>query len=208
MTITRIALSPNAQAQAPVSEVTADVAPNLDNAVARLRAWVADRGVQLDPGEAGVPIHYADVAAVLAALSKPIEPADNRQGEVERPAQVIYKVLRDWNVPGMYEVGDPSSPYSLVDLLSDPAPSDITTGEERMRDLAGDIASALSAPAWIAKVDTSPRYSAFQSTIEPARWYVADKQTNVAVLATEIGASGQSLVERVADLLNVHGVQS
>lgn len=46
------------------------------------------------------------------------------------------------------------------------------------------------------------KYTAFQSTIEPDRWYVATDR--VALFATEIGASGEREARLIADLLNRH----
>lgn len=43
-------------------------------------------------------------------------------------------------------------------------------------------------------------WDAFQSTHEPDRWYVSDGHT--ALLATEIGASGQAEAELVAAMFN------
>lgn len=43
-------------------------------------------------------------------------------------------------------------------------------------------------------------WDAFQSTIEPDRWYVSDGRA--AIFATEIGASGQAEAELVAATLN------
>jgi Lar family restriction alleviation protein len=48
-------------------------------------------------------------------------------------------------------------------------------------------------------------FSAFQSTIDPGRWYVGNGQT--AYFATEIGSSGERQARIVADLLNAALVQ-
>ncbi len=87
-----------------------------------------------------------------------------------------------------------------------PAPRLTATADTALpRAAAGVPARDTSAPAL---ADPAPRqiagmqppFTAFQSEIEPGRWYVGNE--SVAYFATEIGASGQRQAEFVAGLLN------
>lgn len=61
--------------------------------------------------------------------------------------QAIYKALREYRMGNMCDADDLSCPYPLVDLMSNPAPADISSGEMEMVALADEIETAVQALA-------------------------------------------------------------
>jgi hypothetical protein len=59
--------------------------------------------------------------------------------------RAIYKAVREFRLTNMCYSNDPSDAYPLVDLMSNPAPSDIGTGEVQMIALVDEIEIALNA---------------------------------------------------------------
>src|SRR4051812_27295645 len=57
--------------------------------------------------------------------------------------RTIYKAVRSYRMSNMAYADDPSCSYPLVDLMSDPAPADIGTGEMEMIALVDEIAEAV-----------------------------------------------------------------
>lgn len=53
-----------------LADAACEVTPSLPRAVARLQAWCSSQDRQLAPGEAGPPIYFSDVRAVLKALEQ------------------------------------------------------------------------------------------------------------------------------------------
>lgn len=52
------------------TDITQHTAPDLGRAIARLQAWLGSQHVKLGHREHGVPIHFADVRAVLAGIDQ------------------------------------------------------------------------------------------------------------------------------------------
>jgi hypothetical protein len=64
--------------------------------------------------------------------------------EIRSPLnRAIYKAVREFRLTNMCYSDDPSDAYPLVDLMSNPAPSDIGTGEMQMVDLVDGIETAV-----------------------------------------------------------------
>jgi hypothetical protein len=64
--------------------------------------------------------------------------------EIRSPLnRAIYKAVREFRLTNMCYSDDPSNAYPLVDLMSNPAPSDIGTGEMQMVDLVDEIETAV-----------------------------------------------------------------
>jgi len=59
--------------------------------------------------------------------------------------RTIYKAVRGYSMGNMCQADDPSWPYPLVDLMSNPAPADISSGEMEMVALVDEIAHAVAA---------------------------------------------------------------
>jgi len=59
--------------------------------------------------------------------------------------RAIYKAVREYRMGNMADADDHSSAYPLVDLMSNPAPADIGTGEMEMVALVDEIEEAVLA---------------------------------------------------------------
>lgn len=57
--------------------------------------------------------------------------------------RAIYKAVRGYRMLNMHDADDPHLAYPLVDLMSNPAPADIGTGEMEMISLVDEIEAAL-----------------------------------------------------------------
>ena len=59
--------------------------------------------------------------------------------------RAIYGAVRSYTMSNMCDADDPCSPYPLVDLMSNPAPADIGSGEMEMVALVDEIEAAVLA---------------------------------------------------------------
>lgn len=61
--------------------------------------------------------------------------------------RMVFDTVRDYRLSNMTDADDPNMAYPLVDLMSNPGPATIATGEHEMALLTDEIVTALLAQA-------------------------------------------------------------
>jgi len=107
--------------------------------------------------------------------------------------RAIYKAVRSYNMSNMADADDHWQPYPLVDLMSNPAPADIGTGEMEMIALVDDIEAAILS-LLPASIDV-PR-EAIVEALRPAIWSAANDGTSVQD-ALELAVDAISRLPRI-----------
>ncbi|KMS60008.1 hypothetical protein V474_07970 [Novosphingobium barchaimii LL02] len=83
-------------------------------------------------------------SANLESIAGAVGDSAIRSLQIRSPLnRAIYQAIRKHNVSNMCD--EDGHPYPLVDLMSNPAPSDIGTGEDEMIALADEVCSAVEA---------------------------------------------------------------
>lgn len=106
----------------------------------------------------------------MAATQQPPLRVIKDAGAVVRSLQIrsplnraIYQAIRDFRMGNMCD--EDGYPWPLVDLMSNPAPCDISTGEEQMVSLADDVCEAVEALSGWQPIETAPKDAPFGTWI-------------------------------------------
>ena len=79
-------------------------------------------------------------------LTRPVSDEARRSLAIRSPLNnAIYSAVREYQMGNMADADDPCCAYPLVDLMSNPAPADIGTGEMEMVALVDEIEAAVLA---------------------------------------------------------------